>query len=101
MGWATQHIQRLRGGETISFRPRGNSMSGKVESGQLCTVEPIKDHATLQVGDIVLCKVRGFEYLHLVTAIRGAEFQISNNKGHVNGWTSVRGIFGRCIKIEP
>src|SRR5204863_6971636 len=38
MGWATPHIEKLRAGETVSFRPRGNSMSGKIESGQLCMV---------------------------------------------------------------
>jgi hypothetical protein len=33
-------------------------MSGKIESGQLGTVIPI-DVASLKVGDVVLCKVRG------------------------------------------
>jgi tetratricopeptide (TPR) repeat protein len=32
-------------------------MAGKIESGQLCTVVPV-DPATLNVGDVVLCKVR-------------------------------------------
>ena len=26
MGWATPHIDKLRRGETVQFRPRGNSM---------------------------------------------------------------------------
>jgi hypothetical protein len=50
MGWASEYIARLQNGETIQFRPRGNSMKGKVESGQLCTVEPVVP-ATLKVGD--------------------------------------------------
>ncbi|HEY1375265.1 MAG TPA: hypothetical protein VGF55_00635 [Gemmataceae bacterium] len=99
MGWATSHIQRLRDGETVSFRPRGNSMSGKIESGQLCTVVPA-DPATLKVGDIVLCKVNGREYLHLVKGIQGPRFQIGNNRGRVNGWVSAGAIFGRCVKVE-
>ena len=41
MGWAANHIARLKAGEAVSFRPRGNSMVGKIESGQLCTVVPI------------------------------------------------------------
>jgi hypothetical protein len=45
-------------------------MAGKVESGQLCTIEPVQP-ASLRVGDIVLCKVNGREYLHLVKAIQG------------------------------
>ena len=99
MGWATGHIEKLRAGETVSFRPRGHSMAGKIESGQLCTVEPV-DPATLAVGDIVLCKVNGQEYLHLVKAVQGPRFQIGNNRGKINGWVTANAIFGRCIAVE-
>jgi hypothetical protein len=99
MGWASAYIEKLRGGEAVSFRPRGNSMMGKVESGQLCTVEPV-DPASLQLGDIVLCKVNGREYLHLVKAIQGQRFQIGNNRGRINGWVSAGAIFGRCVRVE-
>jgi hypothetical protein len=73
MGWALQHITKLKSGETVSFRPRGNSMAGKIESGQLCTVVPV-DSTSLKVGDIVLCKVHGNDYLHLIKAIQGQRF---------------------------
>src|SRR5881296_3338103 len=99
MGWATDYIARLQRGETVQFRPRGNSMKGKIESGQLCTVEPVPP-ATLTVGDIVLCKVNGKEYLHLVKAIQGKRFQIGNNRGRINGWVSASAIFGRCVSVE-
>jgi hypothetical protein len=101
MGWATHYIEKLKAGETVSFRPRGNSMVGKVESGQLCTVEPISDHSALRPGAIVLCKVGGAEYLHLVKAIQGERFQIGNNRGRINGWVTAGLIFGECVKIEP
>ena len=100
MGWATPYIAKLKNGETVSFRPRGNSMQGKIESGQLCTVEPISDFETLQKGDIVLCKVNGKEYIHLIKAIQGKRFQIGNNRGRINGWIGINSIFGKCIKIE-
>ena len=99
MGWATGHIEKLRAGETVSFRPRGNSMSGKIESGQLCTVAPV-DPATLDVGDIVLCKVNGRKYLHLVKAAQGPRFQIGNNCGRVNGQVSANAIFGKLVAVE-
>src|SRR5882672_5367392 len=99
MGWASHYIVKLKNGETVSFRPRGNSMSGKVESGQLCTVEPI-DPQKIEVGDIVLCKVKGYEYLHLVKAIQGQRFQIGNNKGRINGWITANSIFGKCVNID-
>jgi hypothetical protein len=99
MGWASGHIEKLRRGETVSFRPRGNSMSGKIESGQLCTVEPVET-ASLKVGDVVLCKVNGREYLHLIKAIQGPRFQIGNNRGRLNGWVSAKAIFGKCVRVE-
>ena len=99
MGWATDHIARLQRGETVQFRPRGASMRGKIEPGQLCTVAPV-DPATLLVGDIVLCKVNGRQYLHLVKAIRGSRFLIGNNRGKINGWITRNQIYGRCTKIE-
>ncbi len=99
MGWASANIEKLRGGESVSFRPRGHSMSGKIDSGQLCTVEPV-DPATLRVGDIVLCKVNGREYLHLVKAIQEERFQIGNNRGRINGSVSAGSIFGLCVKVE-
>jgi small-conductance mechanosensitive channel len=74
-------------------------MSGKVESGQLVTVGPMRNHK-LAVGDIVLCKVNGIQYLHLVKAISGDRIQIGNNKGRINGWTSRRNIFGVVTEIS-
>ncbi len=99
MGWATQYVDGLRRGETVQFRPRGNSMQGKIDSGQLCSVEPV-DPGTLQVGDVVLCKVRGRQYLHLVKAIEGERFQIGNNRGRINGWVSANSIYGKCVRVE-
>lgn len=99
MGWASGYIVRLRAGETVSFRPRGNSMTGRIESGQLCTVTPVNPD-TLRVDDIVLCKVNGREYLHLIKAIQGTRFQIGNNRGRINGWVSRNAIFGKLLNVE-
>jgi hypothetical protein len=74
-------------------------MRGKIDSGQLCTVAPV-DLVTLELGDIVLCKVNGRQYLHLVKAIQGNRFQIGNNRGRINGWVSRNGIYGKCQRIE-
>jgi hypothetical protein len=99
MGWADGHIARLARGETVSFRPRGNSMTGKIDSGDLCTVAPLGDHQ-LAVGDIVLCRVKGAQYLHLVKAIRGDRYQIGNNRGGINGWIGRAQVYGRLLRVE-
>ncbi len=73
-------------------------MSRKIESGQLCTVEPV-DPSTLKVGDIVLCKVNGYEYLHLIKATQASRFQIGNNRGRINGWVGQAAIYGKCVRV--
>ena len=78
-------------------------MKVRIESGQLCTVAPV-DTDDIAVDDIVLCKVRGAEYLHIVKAIavrenQGPRFQIGNNRGRINGWIGANSIFGKLIGI--
>lgn len=76
-------------------------MTGKINDGDLVTVEPVTELTELKAGDIVLCKVSGNEYLHLIKAV-GADgrFQIGNNKGGVNGWTSRSSVYGRLVSVE-
>jgi hypothetical protein len=103
MGWASHYIEKLKAGETVKFRPHGNSMQPRVESGQLCTVEPLGSppEASLAPGDVVLCTVEGRQFLHLLSAVKGKRYQISNNKGHVNGWCGINQIHGKLVKVEP
>lgn len=98
MGWATPYIDKLKQGQSVQFRPRGHSMSGKIENGQLVTVETVGNR-DFRVGDIVLCKVNGVQYLHLIKAISGKRFQIGNNRGRINGWTSLQNIFGAATRV--
>jgi len=99
MSWATPYIQKLQAGETVKFRPRGNSMQPLIQSGQLVTLCPV--NRELVVGDVVLCKVAGKQWLHLVSAVGSdGRYQISNNKGHVNGWCRADNVFGLLVQVE-
>jgi hypothetical protein len=93
------HREAPRRRDRLVPPPRRLYISPRIESGDLCTVEPV-EASTLRAGDIVLCKVRGAEYLHLVKAIQGPRFQIGNNRGHINGWVGASAIFGRLVKVE-
>ncbi|MCX4239366.1 hypothetical protein [Paraliomyxa miuraensis] len=103
MSWATSHIERLRAGCSVQFRPHGNSMRGRIESGQRVTVVPEPDREP-QVGDVVLCRVHGRDFLHLVKAIRShgphRRWLIGNNRGGINGWIPRHAIYGRCVAVE-
>jgi hypothetical protein len=101
VSWATPYVEQLKGGRTVKFRPRGSSMKPRIESGQLVTLMPPSKAQRLGVGAIVLCKVNGKEWLHLISAV-GADgrFQISNNRGRVNGWCTADSVYGVVTKVE-
>lgn len=94
--WASFAIAELREGREAQLRPRGSSMSGKIESGDTITITPDVEP---KKGDIVLCKVKGKVYVHLIMAVKENSYQIGNNKGHINGWCSRNAIFGVVTKI--
>src|SRR5215831_10135347 len=92
---------RVAAGSTVDFRPVGPSMVPLIRSRQLVTVAPV-DPTLVEVGDIVLAKVAGTVYLHLVSAVdrdRG-RVQISNNRGRINGWTSHAKVYGICTAVD-
>jgi len=91
---------RVAAGATVDFRPSGTSMVPLIRSRQSVTVAPV-DPTKVAVGDIVLARVAGTVYLHLVSAVdAGAgRVQISNNRGRVNGWTNHAKIYGICTAV--
>jgi SOS-response transcriptional repressor LexA len=98
MNWP-EHVQSLAAGKIVRCRPKGQSMSGRIESGQLITIEPARAE-DVRVGDAVFCRVNGNYYVHLVKA-RGQDgrLQIGNNRGHINGWT--KAVYGKVVRVEP
>jgi hypothetical protein len=88
-------------GETVEFRPTGSSMVPLLRSRQLVRVAPV-DPSKVEVGDVVLVKVAGTVYLHLVSAVDrfNGRVQISNNRGRVNGWTTHARVYGICTHVD-
>jgi hypothetical protein len=72
-----------------------------IRSRQPVVVAPV-DPSKLEVGDVVLARVAGTVYLHLVSSLDPARkrVQISNNRGRVNGWTSYERVFGICVAVD-
>jgi len=74
-------------------------MRGKVNDGDRVTLEPCAPD-DLKMGDIVLVRVKGNVYLHLIKAVNGDRFLIGNNRGGINGWVGHTCIYGRATKVE-
>ena len=90
-------VEKLQAGESFITSEKGNSMLPLISSGQDHVLSPAT-YETVNVGDIVFCKVSGRFYTHLVKAkdlVRGC--QIGNNRGHINGWT--KQVYGKVTKI--
>jgi hypothetical protein len=87
-------IERLQKGETIlNYKEGGTSMIPLLHPYQPVDIRPVDKE--IEVGDIVFAKVRGKYYTsHLVTAVASKRIQISNNHGHVNGWTAKKNVYG-------
>lgn len=95
MSWADNVIKILKQGQQVTIKPRGHSMTGRVNDGDSVTLYPC-DKGSLNVNDVVLCKVNGRQYLHLIKAIDGDRYLIGNNRGGTNGWTGLNSIYGKA-----
>lgn len=91
-------VAELSAGNSVSLKPHGQSMVPIIKSGEKITLSPIEGF-TLQKGDVVLAKVNGRYFIHKITALSGDRVQISNNHGHVNGWTSLKQVFGIVTQV--
>jgi hypothetical protein len=100
MSKASMIANMLMEGRTIErYKEAGNSMLPILKSKQPVTLEPVTKDTILEENDIVFCRVKGNYYTHKITGLRNSQFQISNNRGFVNGWVSKDKIFGKVTKI--
>jgi len=92
-------LEKLEKEGVVIYKGKGNSMTPRIKSGDKVTVKRVHP-SIFRKGDMVYCKVKGSYFLHLITAIKGDQYQISNNHGHVNGWITNKSIFGLCVAVE-
>lgn len=93
-------IERLQAGEVIeNYKESGNSMTPIIKHRQPITIAPVDTHKVTE-GDIVLVKVKGRIYTHLVHATNMDRVLIGNNHGRVNGWAARRNIFGIVTHVD-
>ena len=96
-----QAIEKLNNGESVFNSEGGTSMLPTIKPYQKVRISPIPDKSLLKMNDIVLAKVNGRYMMHKISAIQGKRIQISNNHGHVNGWTTRAKIYGIVDAIYP
>jgi len=101
--WAAHAVEELRAGREVQVRPRGHSMQGQINDGDLITLEPIQA-SKLQADDIVLARVRGRRYFHLVLhqvlECEAEQLLIGSRNGRIDGWIHVNDVLGRMMTID-
>lgn len=93
-------IELLEKGEEPSMKCFGNSMLPILSNPTVCHYRKQEHY---DVGDIVLCKVKGrFIDAHKIIKCNHnghyTTYLIANNHGHENGWTG--NVYGRVFKAE-
>ena len=101
--WADSLIASLCQGKVVEFHPSGHSMEPLIKHRALVTVAPLGAQEP-KTGDVVLCKVKGQQFLHLIKAVENggspsARFLIGNNRGKINGWTSRAHVYGIVTRV--
>jgi len=89
----------LRQGLIGKITGYGQSMTPILKNGQSVICIPVTDDTELSKNDIVLCKVKGHYYLHLIWSVKtGDRFMIGNNHGRQNGIIGKNNIYGKVVE---
>jgi hypothetical protein len=99
MGWVKEAVEALKTDDVCQVRPRGGSMRGRIESGQLVTIMKV-DGADVQLDDVIFIKWKRNYLLHIAKEISETEILIGNNLGKLNGWISKDDVIGKVINVE-
>ncbi len=99
MGWVKDALQAIKETGSCQIRPHGGSMRGRIESGQLVTIETVGEKE-VELEEAVFVKWKGNYLLHLIKEIETERVLIGNNVGKINGWIPKSDIIGRVTKIE-
>ena len=102
--------EHLKAGEICRVIGIGNSMTPILKSRQPVICVPVTEETELKKRDIVLCKVKGYYYLHLIWSVKKGKkdeetgksndmYLIGNNHKHSNGTIPRSQIFGKVVEI--
>ena len=98
----------LTSGRSVQYRSTGNSLKPVVYSGDVTMWEPVTDHSTLVIGEIVWCVVQPTQryYGHAIHAIGdwdGTTYWLIGNLNdppHMNGWCYAEHIYGVLMEVS-
>jgi hypothetical protein len=89
---------KVRLGLVGRFRAFGSSTEPVIPSGSRVSIAPV-DVERIELGDIVVARVRDYTMLHLVKAIDAdrPQVEISGTSGPANSWTAFDFVYGSVL----
>jgi signal peptidase I len=97
-GWAGPYISKLKTGKIVPVTVFSTSMNPYLQQGDVVMLQPASKD-TILVGDFVLCRVSGRDYLHRVVSKNGDKFLIADGTGTKKGSAVYGQIFGRVFRV--
>ena len=99
MSWVKEALSTLETGLIAKVRPKGGSMRGRIESGQLVTIAP-STARDVKIDDVVFIRWKGNFILHVIKDIQDGKLLIGNNIGKINGWADPADVVGVVTSVE-
>jgi hypothetical protein len=98
MSWVKDALEQLSMGGQCVIYPIGQSMRGKIESGQKVLLSNQKLDEII-AGDVVFIRWKGNYLLHLLIEIKDDKILIGNNLGKTDGWIEKKDVLAKAIQI--
>ena len=99
MSWVKEALESLKEFGQAQIRPIGGSMRGRIESGQLVTLQT-STYADVEINDVIFIHWKGNYLIHLIVDKMDEELLIGNNVGKVNGWIPAAAVIAKVVLVE-
>jgi len=99
MSWVKEALESLKHDGKAQIRPMGGSMRGRIESGQLVTLQN-SNFTDVEINDVIFIHWKGNYLLHLIIDKKNNELLIGNNVGKINGWIPAEAVIAKVILVE-
>lgn len=99
MSWVKEALESLKNDGKAQIRPIGGSMRGRIESGQLVTLQT-SNYKEAEIDDVIFIHWKGNYLLHLIIDKKNNELLIGNNVGKINGWIPAEAVIAKVILVE-
>jgi hypothetical protein len=100
MGSRKFAIKILEEQGSVIIKCNGNSMRPMIAPQEPITLQRV-DHSLLRIGDSVFVLIKGNLQVHKISNIDevNQRYEISNNKGFVNGKVGHQSIYGLAVQV--